>query len=362
MPLQTLRFNSAGPMPEAVGVTIGALEVALDEKVPTRKLDRNLLIASWNIRGLGGYTPKWETASSDSPKRNLADLHYIAEIVSRFDILAIQETKDNLKALRVIMNLLGSDWGLLMSDVTHGAKGNLERLGYLFDVRRVRPTGLVGELVLSPEELRDLRAIRKSHPFPTDALAGKTEKEKQAIELEREHGGQLDRTPYVASFTSAGRPFMLASVHIVWGDTGDLERRAEEAGQLAQMLETTIKGPTGQQPDEFRANLLALGDFNAERDDDPIVTAMKGRGMITAALLEGKRRTISDSPGTGGKIAYDQFAWFPPETRLPGALRLPILGGDSFEWDKHILQGAPSKDFRISDHLPLWLELSVRED
>lgn len=348
-------------MPAEVGLTRATLEAALDEQIPSRELDRNLVIASWNIRALGRYTPRWETAADDSPKRNLADLHYIAEIISRFDIVAIQETKDDLEALRVVMSLLGPDWGLILSDVTHGAKGNQERLGYVFDLRRVRPTGLVGELVLAPEDLKKLREVRKAHPFSTDDLSGKTDKEKEAIELEREHGGQLDRTPYVASFTSAGRPFMLATVHIVWGDTGDIERRAEETGLLAELLERTIKGPKGQQPDEFRANLIALGDFNVEREDDPIVEALNRRGMVIAEGLIGKRRTTSDSDGSGGKIAYDQFAWFPTETKLPGALRLPVRGGDSFPWDDHILQDAPSKTFRISDHYPLWLELSVRE-
>ena len=276
---------------------------------------------------MGGFTPKWQTGPNDSPKRNLADLHCIAEILSRFDIVAVQETKDNLQALRVIMSLLGSDWGLLMSDVTRGAKGNLERLGYVFDLRRVRPTGLVGELVLSPEDLQALRETRKAHPFASDELAGKTETEKKAILLEREHGGQLDRTPYVASFTSAGRPFMLASVHIVWGVSGDLERRAEETGQLARLLENTISGPKGEQPDEFRANLLALGDFNAESEQDPIVGALKARAMVTADVLAGKRRTLTDIGGPGRQDrlrpvrlvpARDGNAGCAPAARPPG--------------------------------------------
>jgi endonuclease/exonuclease/phosphatase family metal-dependent hydrolase len=361
MPLQTLRFNSAGPMPSEVGLTKATLEQALDDHVPSRQLDRNLLIASWNIRGLGGYTPRWETGAGDSPKRNLADLHYIAEIISRFDIVAVQETKDNLEALRTIMSLLGPDWGLLMSDVTFGAKGNLERLGYVFDMRRVRPSGLAGELVLSPEDLQALRKVRQENPFRTDDLTGKTPAEAAAILLESEFGGQLDRTPYIASFSSAGRPFMLATVHIVWGEQGDVERRAEETRLLAELLERTIQAPSGRQPDAFRANLLALGDFNAESAQDPIVGALAARHLETAEQLADVRRTTADTPGRTGKIAYDQFAWFPPETNLPGALHLEVRGGDSFPWDDHILADAPSKDFRISDHYPLWLELSVRD-
>lgn len=361
MPLQSLSYAGAGPMPEAVSATLATLSAALDSGVPTRELDRNLLVGSWNVRALGGFTGKWETGPNDSPKRNLADLHYIAEIVSRFDVLAVQETRGNLASLRMIMSLLGPDWGLLMSDVTHGTKGNDERLGYVFDLRRVRPSGLVGELMLSPEDLRELRAVRLAKPFKSDDPAGKTEKQKAAAALEREFGGQLDRTPYVASFISAGRPFMLATVHIVWGEDDDLERRAEETGLLASLLARSVEGSDGQQPDQFRANLIALGDFNATADDDPIVGALTRGRMSTATELADVRRTVSDTGTAGGKIAYDQFAWFPSEGNLPGALRLPRIGGDSFPWDDHILGDVPSKTFHISDHYPIWLELSVRE-
>jgi endonuclease/exonuclease/phosphatase family metal-dependent hydrolase len=359
MALQRLSFNTPGVRPQAFDVALGTLSDALDAEVPTRQIDRNLLVASWNIRGLSDFTQKWVTEPGDSPKRNLADLHYIAEIISRFDVVAVQETRDSLTALRTIMRLLGPDWGLLMSDVTAGAKGNHERLGYLFDLRRVRPSGLVGELVVSPEMLKKLRATRLAQPFASDHRPKMKPNEIEAAALESEFGGQLDRTPYVASFTSAGRPFMLATVHIVWGVGGDLERRAEEAGLLASMLAETVDG---DEHDDFRANLIALGDFNATSATDPIVAALEAQGMVTAAELDGAPRTVNDDKdGAADKIAYDQFAWFPPESRRRGALALPRISGASFEWDKHVLGDDPSKDFKISDHYPIWLELSVRE-
>ena len=45
---------------------------------------------------------------------------------------------------------LGSDWGVILSDVTAGAKGNAERFAFLYDRRRVAPSGLAGEIVLPP--------------------------------------------------------------------------------------------------------------------------------------------------------------------------------------------------------------------
>jgi len=93
----------------------------------------------------------------------------------------------------------------------------------------------------------------------------------------------------------------------------------------------------------------------------PIVGALAAGRMQTATELADLPRTVSDARKAGGKIAYDQFAWFPSEANIPGALRLPRLSGSTFPWDDHILGDAPSKTFHISDHYPIWLELSVRE-
>ena len=77
---------------------------------PPKALDRNLLIATWNLRAFGGLTEKWQAAQNDSPKRDLHALRCIAEIVSRFDVVAVQEVRANLKALRHLLKALGPNW------------------------------------------------------------------------------------------------------------------------------------------------------------------------------------------------------------------------------------------------------------
>jgi len=42
-----------------------------------------------NIHAFGHLTEKWEFTEEDSPKRDLPSLLCIAEIVSRFDVIAI---------------------------------------------------------------------------------------------------------------------------------------------------------------------------------------------------------------------------------------------------------------------------------
>jgi hypothetical protein len=151
MPITTV--PAFGEMPPEVAFELAGLADALDAKVPSKQLDRNLLVASWNLRELGRISGKWETGPSDHPKRNFADIHCIAEILSRFDVVAVQEVQADLAALRAVMPCLGPDWGFHVTDVNSGDSGDDERLTYLYDLRRVRPSGLAGELVLSSEDL-----------------------------------------------------------------------------------------------------------------------------------------------------------------------------------------------------------------
>src|SRR5690606_28219421 len=76
----------------------------------------------------------------------------IAEIVSRFDVVALQEVCGDLKALDCIMALLGPHWSHLMTDVNAGSAGNGERMAFLFDRRRLRLAGLAGELAVPSDE------------------------------------------------------------------------------------------------------------------------------------------------------------------------------------------------------------------
>src|SRR4028119_2115432 len=148
-----LTLVAAEPPPEEVVADLARLRSALDEGVPAKALNRNLLVATWNVRAFGDLTEKWESTEDDIPKRDLHSLLCIAEIVSRFDVVALQEAKDNLKALRHLLKALGPNWGLSLTDVTEGAPGNGERMAFLFDTRRVVPSGLACEIVVPEEQL-----------------------------------------------------------------------------------------------------------------------------------------------------------------------------------------------------------------
>ena len=77
-------------------------------------------MATWNLRAFGGLTERWRAEDGESPLRDLFDVRCIAEVVSRFDVAALQEVRGNLTALRTLLAALGPDWAAVMTDVTRG--------------------------------------------------------------------------------------------------------------------------------------------------------------------------------------------------------------------------------------------------
>lgn len=99
--------NILGNPPSSVLENLHLLEADLDSKIPFKKLDKNLLLATWNIRSFGSLTRKWNSEEDDSPKRDLHSILCIAAIIKRFDVIAIQEVRANIRALRDTLKILG---------------------------------------------------------------------------------------------------------------------------------------------------------------------------------------------------------------------------------------------------------------
>src|SRR5687767_7712485 len=73
-------------------------------QVPKRGRGRTP-IATWNIANLG------------LQERRDQDRRLIAEIVSWFDVVAVQEVRDNFADLEDVCRLLGGGWRMLFSDI-----------------------------------------------------------------------------------------------------------------------------------------------------------------------------------------------------------------------------------------------------
>ena len=104
---------------------------------------RVLRLATWNIR---------EFDSSSYGKRRREAKAYIAEILSHFDLIAVQEVREGLEALDDVMDLLGPGWKWLATDVTAGSAGNRERMVYVYNTDKVWFRNVAGEVTLKPGE------------------------------------------------------------------------------------------------------------------------------------------------------------------------------------------------------------------
>lgn len=309
--------NMTEQPPAAVTEDLDRLRAALDDVIPA-KSHSNLLVGTWNIRALGDLTAKWAAGPHDSSKRDWHAVACLAAVISRFDVVAVQESRRNPKALKHLLANLGPQWQVIISDVTEGSAGNGERLAFLYDIERVQPSGLVGEVVLPP--------------------------------IGDDPQRQFARTPYTASFARAGVEFTLASVHVLWGKR-PAERLPEIAAFAQWMREWAVR------PNDWNANLMVLGDFNLDRVGDPLYEAFIATGLWPPTELDTVPRTIFDDDRT--RHFYDQIAWFsePDGTSLLQGLAYGQRAG-SFDFIPHVLSDLTRSEvsWRISDHYPFWCE------
>jgi endonuclease/exonuclease/phosphatase family metal-dependent hydrolase len=313
--------------PPAVSAEMARLDAALDQMVPPKATGTNIVVGTWNLRAFADLTKDWRTTAGVSPKRNFADVTYIATFIRRCDVVAVQEVRGNLRALRYMLKVLGEDWAFILTDVTQGAAGNDERLAFLFDTRRVKPSGLACELVVWVET--DSKAIT-------------------AEALDR----QFARTPYAVSFSSSGQTFILVTLHINYGKQA--ADRVPELKAISEWLANWAEREYG-----WDHNVIALGDFNIDRQDDPLYQAFTSTGLTPAAPLQGLPRTIFDRPQA--PHYYDQIAWFTKGQKKRPVLYLACSGGGSFDFVPELRGDRTLNDlsWHISDHYPLWVEFAV---
>ncbi|WP_210582856.1 endonuclease/exonuclease/phosphatase family protein [Streptomyces sp. GESEQ-4] len=314
--------------PKRAAERLARWEAVLDESVKPKRSGSKLRIATWNLRAFSGLTKAWTTAEGASPKRNFTDVHVIASVVRRFDVVAVQEVRGDLRALRYLLKVLGEHWAFVLTDVTKGRVGNNERLAFLFDTRRVKLSGLACELVVPIEE--------EAGVPPGD--------------LDR----QFARTPYAVSFYSQGQTFTLVTLHVLYGQ--DAADRVPELRAIAKWLASWAEREFG-----WDHNLIALGDFNIDRAGDPLFKAFTSTGLVPAPQLDGLPRTIFDDPGA--EHFYDQIAWFTQGEERQPVLRLDVVRGGHIDFVPEMRGTGTLNDlsWHVSDHYPLWVEFAIPE-
>jgi len=310
--------------PKQIADGLVLLRKALDKKIPEKILDRNLLIATWNIKQFSDLTEKWFGGENDKPKRNLHFITCIAEIISRFDIVALQEVKGNLNALKHLLKILGNHWDVILSDVNKGDPGNSERLAFVYDSRKVQLSGLACEIVIPKDKIQD---------YAMDE--------------------QFDRTPYAIGFRVNNTTFTLVTLHVKWGKTTKPELRIPEIETIAQWLSEWVNDKNA-----WDRNLITLGDFNIDKPGSELYNAFLKTGLFIPEKLYKPKRNLGKKDGF-----YDQIAWFKGDRKTPG-LSFTFNDGGNFIFDTVIRKYMPEltkEDIkhRMSDHYPLWVEFLV---
>jgi endonuclease/exonuclease/phosphatase family metal-dependent hydrolase len=312
------------------GDEIAALREYRDNKegrsIPEKRNNR-VLVATWNIANLGVQ------------ERRDCDYQILAEIVSWFDIVALQEVHDDLRGLRGIQKHLPSRYHVIFSDKA----GNNERMAFLFDSEKPVVLEKVGEVAVPPKDHKYIR------------LPG----------IDRMFSG-FDRNPYLVSFKVGDFKFVLVNAHFYFGEDteDDRNRRSLEAYATARWSDLRRKSKHA-----YVDKILVLGDFNLPKVEpgDHIYTALRRRGL----------RRPEHSARIGSNIAndkdYDQIMFFPGQIKAyyTGNTGIFDFDGALFKtlWEELVHrhgQKIASIRFRtylryyISDHRPLWAEFQTQ--
>ena len=274
--------------------------------LPLRSIDENVLIASWNI-------------AQFSDKKKQRALQYIADICERFDIVAIQEVKTNLKGLARLQALLPGNYKILVSDPT----GNNERMAFLYDERTIIPTGLVCEIAFNG-------------PIADPVVF------------------QFQRSPYCASFKSGRFDFTIVSVHIAEGSSHGAVGTALRQKEIEEVVKFIKREAKRSRGSVFDPDFFLVGDFNIERDGD----------RFFKALTEGDEPRFVMPPGMnalgtnfGQDKTFDKIAWVPSrQFDFTGDFGVIPFGDVLYQE-----QGQEVARKEVSDHLPLWAEFRVTE-
>jgi hypothetical protein len=250
---------------------IEALRDGLARQVPSRLATDSLLLATWNIREFDSTKFGWRSAEP---------YFYIAEILSHFDLIAIQEVREGLYPLREVKNHLGPWWDYLVTDVTLGGAGNSERMAFVYDRRKVDFTGLAAELVIPKETGAD----------------GEPQ--------------QLARSPYVASFRAGSAYLSLITVHIYYGTAkADDPRRVAEIGRVANLIADNSQKLSGAPQYELGSppkagNTFILGDFNIFQRQDMTMHQLESAGFVIPDELQKVPGSNVDKNKHYDQIAY----------------------------------------------------------
>ena len=318
----------------------------LNRTIPPRSYESNLLVATWALHQFG--------RSDRLPGNESEALFYIAQVITSFDLVALQRVDRNLRRLEALVEVLGPDWRVLVTDVAPGIKGNRERFAFVYYQPRVEFRNFSSQVILPPERL----AGGKFRPVQ-----------------------QFARPPMVAAFRSGGTEFQVCTAHIVFG--GGRRNGAEWRLKEIRMLGDYLRARSRYE----ETDMLLLGDFQMGKRESPILDALReSKVQIPDELLHPTNLKMTNYLDLIGFTSPKRSMPLGPSRPRSGAYNLyqHVLRDedidvykktDSFRkfakgWSQSGSRDPDSKSrnerrywkwktFLVSDHLPLWAELSV---
>lgn len=290
-------------------------------KIPPSQLDETINVAIWNIREFG-----------KSPRTQPA-IHYVAEILGQFDLVALVELRDNLDDLGRVLPILGPSWDIVYSDWIEDPGGNRERTAFLYDRRAIIFNGLAAE-VDAPREKKATEYLAKQSFW---------------------------RAPYLCSFRAGNFDFIALATHTRWGDS--IKGREAELQMLSDWIKQRFASKAVEDHD-----LIVMGDFNIPKINDSLFKALTSGGLQIPDVLVNLKAGDQAIAGTNlSKDArYDQILHLPTLEK-----RFSNKGGtlDFFIGDDRIKELFPGENlsrekfsFQLSDHFPVWVQIDTDID
>lgn len=348
----------------------------------------SVVLGSFNIRKLGNKEQRTEDT-----------WQFLAQICRQFDLLSVQEIMDDLTGFDYLKQLMGENFGAVVSDVTGafpGEAGLGERLGFIYNRSLIERGNIVSDISFDRTKL--LTTMIEHSSELVQAISPHLNQDgtlRKGAKIELPVFLTFVRQPFCASFKIAGHPgtrsyeIMAVNAHLYFGDR--IEDRRQEFDALMEWLLARVKEKSSDAP-----NYILMGDLNLDFDDPDRDRPRIEEHIKTFNQQMGRKANVNfpfldihpqqqSQFRTNARLSetFDQIGLFSRDDRLPtykdnatmgSELRGPDYGIVNFvELFRQALELPPVEDMtktqqkeffskfehEVSDHLPLWLRLPL---
>lgn len=374
-----------------------------------KRVERSALVASFNIRKLGSLRQGGGDGGRDE-----ATMKFLSDICKPFDLLAIQEVMPQMEAVRKLKELMGKQYGLVVSDTTGtfpGDTGNPERMAFIYNRDVVERAELVTDLSYDRTEvLRRLLASRKKINTAMDKYAAELERKKRGTRKSTPHLKMPEflafiRTPFTVAFRIGDYDFLAVNAHLHYGHY--VSDRRLEGRALADWIVSKVRATES-------LNAVLFGDLNLDYDNPAndlkriigVAKELRDKGKKGEEQVRVSFPFLFEHPKPHQPLppdsrifrtnvllseTYDQIAIFSQDARLGRRLETRHTGhahkaawasapsgpdygvanfsdlfcvaleGKPFHELDTVTRNALVKkyDFSVSDHMPIWLRMPL---